>query len=134
MSLVAHVTDWGSLVAIFGPVLVGGHAFETEFVFLKKVLPFSEGKFLELVAFVQSVGFHSVKETQYLMSGDLGVLISGLSTLALLVPRVKAHFRHVFLNPLLWRKEFITKWRLRQWKFTMCSRDLCRVLVNLRYV
>lgn len=64
MSLVAGVADWGSLVAIFSTVLVGPHAFETEFVFPKKVLPFSEGWFSELVAFFQSVGFRYVKETQ----------------------------------------------------------------------
>lgn len=40
------------------------------------------------------------------MSGDLGILISGLRTLVLLVLSVKARFRHVFLKPLLWRKEF----------------------------
>ena len=41
MSLVADVAVWRSLIAIFGAVFVGAHAFKTEFVFPKKVLPFS---------------------------------------------------------------------------------------------
>ena len=47
-----------------------------------------------------------MKETVYLLSGNLGVLISVQRTLVLLVWGVKAGFRYVFLTPLLWRKVF----------------------------
>ena len=69
------------------------------------------------------------------MSGNLGILISGLRTLAFFVPSMKACVCHVFLRPLSWRKEFLRKWRLGWWKFTTSSlRDLCHLLVNLRHV
>ena len=38
VSPVVDVTNWGSLVAIFGVVLVDAPAFETQFVFLKSFL------------------------------------------------------------------------------------------------
>ena len=49
MSLVADAAVWRSLITIFGAMFVGSHTFKTQFVFLKKVFPFFEGQFSELV-------------------------------------------------------------------------------------